>query len=325
MKIKKIAFILAFAVFTSLFVVPVSAQSACPINYSCFITHEDGVPSIHFKFLNNTIQTIVYAEYKATLFDVDFKPAYDTSNSVNSCRIKISNLNVSDHYDDAEIVTNLAAYPTAAHVGNITYLKVKFSDDTVWESSNIDFSKSHADIVCSNPVENEKLKAPDNKIYLADASTGSDSRSWYIWSDEEMGWVLFSNDFKPVLDAKTNVCIKLVINNDENIYSIKTFEFDIPKIAVTCYNTGETKYSDNELLSFATDEMTPPFKFALWDFADAYGERNWYMWSDEYGAWEFLSNERGPILDTLSKHPVCIKVEYNNDSFNYVIYNIYFQ
>ena len=322
---KSARIVLAVVMLVSLLYLPVSAQSVCPINYSCFITHQDGIPSIHFKFLNNTIQPITYAEYKATLYDADFQPAYDTTHTANSCRIKISNLNVSDYYDDADIVTNLAAYPTAAHVGNITYLKVTFADGTSWESSSIDFSLSQADIVCQNPVENERMTAPDNKIYLADASTGSNSRSWYTWSDEEMGWVLFSNDLKPVIDVKANVCVKLVINNDENLYAIKVLKFDIPKIAVTCYNTGETKYSDKELLSFATEEMDPPFKFALWDFAEGHSAINWYMWSDEYGLWEFVSNERGPIIDTLSKHSICLKAEYDNDPFNYLIYNIYFQ
>ena len=316
---------LAVVILVSFLAIPVSAQSVCPINYSCFITHQDGFPSIHFKFLNNTIQTITYAEYKATLYDVNFQPAYDTTHTANSCRIKISNLNVSNYYDEADIVTNLAAYPDAAHVGNIPYLKVTFADGTTWESSEVDYSLSKAELVCTNPASGDRFSAPDKKIYLADASSGSNARLWYYWSDEEMDWVFLSDALSPVIDAVQNICIKLVINNNENIYDIKVLEFDIPKIAVTCYNTGETKYSDKELLTFATEDMTAPFKLALWDFADGHEAYNWYIWSDEYGKWEFLSNERGAIIDTLSKHAICLKTEYDNDPFNYLIYDVYFQ
>lgn len=328
MKTKKITLLVVLVVFTTLVLsVPAIADHVCPINYSCFITHQDGVPSMHFKFVNNTIQPITYAEFKASLFAADFTPAYDTTHTSNNCRIKISKLNVSGYYDDSEIVQNLSTYPSAAHVGNISYLKLGFADGTFWESSDIKFSLSNAEIMCNNKNTANGYIATDNKLYLTDASMGSNTRSWYYWSDEEMGWVYFSGDLKPVFELKSqSPCIKLVINSDENLYSIKTFNMaEGAKIAVTCYNTGTTKYSNRELLTFETAEMEPPFKFALWDFAEGLGNVNWYMWSDEYGAWEFLSNERGPIIDVLSKHPICLKAEYGNNEFNYIIYDIYMQ
>ena len=326
MKLKNTSILLCVIVLASLCCFPVYAQSSCPINYSCFITHDEGIPSIHFKFLNNTIQPINYIEYKAALYDSNFNAAYDKSYKANTCRVKISNLNVNGYYDDTEVITNLAAYPTASHVGAILYLKVVFADSTSWESDEISFNESKAKILCTNDFSDGLYTANDKKLHLCDASNGTNSRMWFYWSDDEMGWVHFSDDLKPVFEATSaNPCIKLVINNNEFLYDIQTFSIETAKVAVTCYNTGETKYSDKELLSFSTADMNAPLKFALWDFMAGYETVSWYIWSDENMCWEFISNERGPIIDKKSKTPFCLKVEYNNDPFNYMIYEIYMQ
>ena len=93
MKKRIIAFFSVLMIFCA--AVPVNAASLCPINYSCFITHDDeGVPSIHFRFVNTSEKKIVRADYRGSLLDRSFAPANDRTGKTSSFYIRITNLSV---------------------------------------------------------------------------------------------------------------------------------------------------------------------------------------------------------------------------------------
>ena len=325
MKIKKLISLFLAAAVLMIGAVAVSASNEFPLNYSCFITHnEQGVPSIHFKFINTGDKTITNIEYKATLFNKDYQPAYDTSNKTSSCRVRISNLKVSKSYEVDEITTELSPYPTAAHVGQITYLKVTYSDGKTWE--NQDNVASVAGLTCLNTIKDNKYFTYDNVLNFCDTSVKSESRIWYIWDDGIMGWKEFSQDIAPSCKVEgTQACVKIVINGDQNNYKIGVYDVTSNGIAVTYLATGESRFSRDGAIVFNANGAPAPYGMALWDFEDRFELRDWYLWSDATMSWNYISSEQGPFIVMENASSACLKIEYNKDPFNYIIYNVNIQ
>ena len=317
-------FLVCLALLSTFFGTAVFGDTLCPINYSCYITHDDNaLPTLHFDFINTSENKIVYIEYSASLYDRNFAPAYDKTGQSHVCRIKISKLSVDGKYAPGNIGTDLSAFPSAAHVGEIKSLKIRFEDGTVWEKQGTQASK--ADFNCLSAYEGGAYTAEDGALNFCDTSSYSQSREWYYWDDSKMGWVHFASGLYASLPARgIEACIKLVINGDPNLYCIKTFEVKTASIAVTCRESGETLYSTSELISFATKELDPPFEISLWDFSEAQSEK-WYIWSDLTMKWQPFSNEKGTSMTVYDKTSLCLKVVYNDDLSNYLIYNIYFK
>lgn len=302
------------------------AASPCPINYSCFVTHDDeGAPSIHFRFVNTSAKKIVRADYRGTLLDRAFAPAYDRTDKTSSFYIRITNLNVGANASaQSETVTSLATYPSAAHVEKITYLKIVFDDGTLWEGSAS--PEARAKLLCRDVIKDGRYVSDNGTLHFADASSGSQMREWFYWDDASMEWKLFSYDLCPVFKTTLEEnCIKLQINGDPMNYDIMSVSASVPRIAATLYNSGETLYSDRGIMSFKPAELGAPYKIALWDFSEGKASQKWFLWSDEQGGWQFVSAERGPMIDTVSKAPICLKVEYDGNHQDYIVYNIYMQ
>lgn len=324
MKKRIIAFFSVLMIFCA--AVPVNAASLCPINYSCFITHDDeGVPSIHFRFVNTSEKKIVRADYRGSLLDRSFAPANDRTGKTSSFYIRITNLSVEGNAaEQSETVTSLSTYPSAAHVEKVTYLKIVFDDGTSWEGSAS--PEAHAKLLCRDAIKDGRYASEDGTLHFADASSGSQMREWFYWDDGSMEWKLFSYDLCPLF--KTSLaenCIKLQINGDPMNYDIMSVSASVPRIAATLYNSGETLYSDSGIMSFKPAELGAPYKIALWDFNEGKTSRKWFLWSDEQGGWQFVSSEQGPMLDMISKAPICLKVEYEGNHQDYLVYNIYMQ
>ena len=320
---KKILIILfCLALLLTVFSSNACSDALCPINYSCYITHDDNsLPTLHFDFINTSENKIVYIEYSASLYDRNFSPAYDKTGQSHVCRIKISKLSVDGKYAPGNIGTDISAFPDAAHVGEIKSLKIRFENGTVWEKQAAQTSK--ADFSCLSSYSDGVYTAEDGTLRLCDTSSFSQSREWYYWDDSKMGWVHFSSGLYASFPARgIEACIKLVINGNPDLYCIKTFEVKTASIAATCRESGETLYSTSELMSFATKELNPPFEISLWDFCEAQSEK-WYIWSDLTMKWQPFSNERGPSMTVYDKTSLCLKVVYNDDLSNYIIYNIY--
>ena len=303
--------------------IPAAAEGNCPINYSCYITHDGaGVPTIHFDFINTSSSKIVYAEYSAALYNRDFQPALDTTGKSHICRIKITNLSVEGGCATGKVSTNLSAFPSAAHVGSINSLKVQFENGTEWEMQGVPESK--ADFTCKNQSENGVYLADDGDLYLCDSSVYSQAREWYYWDNAKMDWVLFGNGLEASLPVKGGEAnIKIVINCDPNNYCVKTLYAKSASIAATCKQNSETLYSTAGPLVFHTKDLSAPFEVALWDFCESDSEI-WYVWSDITKKWQPFSDERGPVVTVYDKSSLCLKTVYNGDENNCRYYIIYF-
>ena len=321
---KTIILLIFIAVLVSFFMIPAQGETYCPINYSCYITHDDsGIPTIHFDFINTSESKIVYIEYSASLYDRDYSPAYDQTGTSSVCRVKISNLSVDSGFNTGYIGTNLSVFPTSAHVGEIKSLLVRFEDGTIWEKHGVPVSK--ANFFCRNEYNNGIFSADDGKIYLCDTSTFSQTREWYYWDDAKMTWVHFGNGLYVTMPARGyETCIKLVINGNTDMYCIKTLNIKTTSIAATCRESRETLYSTEEFMTFNTKELDPPFEISLWDYCDSNSEK-WYIWSDITMKWQPFSNEKGTDITVYDKSSLCLKTVYNDDINDYKIFNIYFR
>ncbi|MBO4897782.1 MAG: hypothetical protein J5590_05745 [Clostridia bacterium] len=320
---KLLILLLCLALSLAFLGIPVSADGNCPINYSCYITHDDaGAPTIHFDFINTSGFKIVYAEYSAALYNRDFQPAMDESGKSHICRVKITNLSVDGGCTTGKVSTSLSAFPSAAHVGSINSLKVQFENGTEWKMQGTPESK--ADFTCKNASENGFYYVDDGDLHLCDSSQYSQAREWYYWDDASMSWVQFGNGLEETLPSKgCEINIKIVINCDPNNYCVKTIYTKSASIAATCTQNSETLYSTAGPLVFHTKDLTPPFEVALWDFFESESVV-WYVWSDLTKKWQPFSNERGPVVTVYDKSSLCLKTVYNGDDTNYRIYIIYF-
>ena len=112
--------------------------------------------------------------------------------------------------------------------------------------------------------------------------------------------------------------IKLVINNNENLYKMINFSIEeTPTFNILFRNTGHLTNS-RTFEVFNAGSWGVPYAFDLWDLSDA-KVRDWYIYIN--GEWIWFSGERGPccyVWQKEGRHGIKVVHDKNeNDSTSY--------
>lgn len=308
-----VIFIVTFLFMGSVAVVPAMAEGPCPINYSIKIKSDGEYPILEFEFINTSILNIL-----ETKIEMDFYSEDNTLLKENAV-VTISNLNTPGYFTHDSRNYYLRTYPKLFYVSDYVCKKVIFADNSEWVNNK--YSDPKANFLCQNPLSENKYIADKGVVRFLDTSQNSSSQKWFYWDDTISNWTQFGNAAAAELETElTSLTIKLEINGDPNFYEIKTIDIAQSYIAIVSYATEEVIHANREF-KFKITNLESPYMFGFWDFYDSAASRKWFCWNDSTLSWEFISSERGPSF-LLESQYACIKLEYNEDPFNFRIIEI---
>lgn len=292
---------------------PVFAEGPCPINYTIKIKTGDEYPILEFEFINTSIYNILEAKIAMNFHSADGGLLKE------GAVVTISNLNTPGYYAHDTRNYYIKSYKDLAYVSDLECQKVVFADNVEWINNK--YSDPKASFSCLNSTVDNKYKLDDGILKFSDTSLNSYSQKWFYWDDTKNDWSQFGNSVTANLETDlAAVTVKLEINDNPNIYDVESINLFQTYVAVISYATEEVKHS-NKIFEFEISNSNGPYMFGFWDFNDSAESRKWYNWDDESLSWQFISDERGPSF-LLATQNACLKLEYNNDPFNYKIIEI---
>ncbi len=334
--------IFAFSLCLLLLSVPVKAaketekkdlyDDVCPVNVQYSVTPDEDEPLLHLTVFNATAYPISYLEFSLHFAD-DEKLHVPTIES-SLFHAYAPNLNL-EGFASHSMLFSAEAFPGAETVLDFRIEKIIFSDDTEWTAPETElFAKAYL-YADNNVTADGRYILKNGALRLTDYSFSSYARTWYIWDDEEGGWISFSRDL--IADcpiSSSGAAIKLEINNNPLLYEIVTFEIaHAPaSIGIQAYATEKTETLSpvkTGAMDDAVPEGTPsvrlevpfvvgdyPCVIGLWDFSDSIA-RTWDIWDGT--AWVTFSYDRGPICEIWRTGDIYLRLSYPGGAAVYAI------
>ncbi len=327
MKRKIICVILVLIMLFGISAIQVEASGIgyVPVNTESWVYQEDDMTYFYLFITNTTDKTIVTMDVVWYPRDVWGAPVYDDGQSYFN-----GYLNEYMYLGPGESTTlywETSYWPYSRTFSDTTTAVVKrakFTDGTIWQNNGYNYQEANFKITNQQLSDGSYLVDPyDPYIYVESTGYSVNARSWYVWNDGE-GWVWFSNEtYASCYRSGKSGAIKLVINNNPNLYKI--INFNISRSPVFLSTVYGTDWQGVECGGWDSYIRTPndnlPFRIGLWDLADDVYARSWYIWNDNAG-WVLFSNERGPICELWRPGSHSIKLVYNNNPEQYTIWTV---
>lgn len=305
-------------------------KDVCPINVRPVILPEIGegeekkAAEFSLSVFNATAHPIDYIEFSMYLFDADGNPA--KNGETHFFRAYAPGMGLAP-YKEKGITWSLEGFNAPTEYRDFRMEKVIFTDGTQWLAPKTPYAAAY--MYAENPLTQDGayLLDADRSLTLVDYSYSSVNRTWYIWNDGP-GWVPFSHD----LVAKCQIwqpgaAIKLVINENEELYAMESFRVALSPgaIGVYAYETGTPKTvmptgMDSGKICFTLDSVLPigdvPANIGLWDYTEG-EDRAWSIWDGE--EWIIFSYDRGPLCQIWRTGVSYIRLSYPDAEAIYAI------
>ncbi len=296
----------------------------CPLNVRPQVQKGEDGATLLLAVFNATGHAVDYIEFSMYILNELGEPA--KNGETHFFRAYAENLAL-EPYAERAISWSLASYPGAADYAQFRMEKVVFSEGTQWTRPETVYAQAY--LYAKNPktTDGAYLLDAERTLTLVDYSYSSYARTWYIWNDGP-GWVPFSHD----LVAKCQIwqpgaAIKLVINDDESLYTIESFRVALSpgEICVQAYETGKVENAlpsgmDEAQPSFFMETKLPvghePVLLGLWDFTES-ADRAWAIWDGEN--WIDFSFDRGPVCQIWRPGITYIRLSYPDAAAVYAI------
>lgn len=306
---------------TLLLSVSVSAESYdfLPLNVDMWVQQGEEEVELNLWVQNNTNTPIIQFTFSADIYDAAGNLAEYTGTQTPKFYGIANTIYLPEHTN--ELYTwSLSDYQNPAAAGNIQISSATFLNRGTWNYSPSTPYSYEPDFKWENETmaDGSVELYYDHSVHLFDTSLGSLSRDWYIWSDAVNNWVWFSGDMAAdcyVWDE--GAAIKLVINKNPALYTIKTFQVGMsPYITMRHMGVENAeildRYATEEQRTFVQAEGN--WNVALWDDSEFGQSRDWYIWSDEENDWVWFADSRGPAYKVSEEGTYSIKLVYNDNS-----------
>lgn len=305
-------------------------KDVCPVNVRPVIVPETGegeerkAAEFSLSVFNATAHPIEYIEFSMYLFDADGNPA--KNGETHFFRAYAPGMGLRP-YTEREISWSLDGFASPAQYRDFRMEKVTFAEGTEWLRPKTPYAAAY--MYAENPLTEDKayLLDADRSLTLVDYSYSSVKRTWYIWNDGP-GWVPFSHDLVAKCQIwKPGASIKLVINDNEELYAMESFRVALSpgEVGMYAYERGTPKTvkptgKNDDNVCFTLESVLPigdvPANIALWDYTEC-DDRAWSIWDGE--DWVTFSYDRGPLCQIWRTGISYIRLSYPDAEAVYAI------
>lgn len=292
-----------------------------PLNVEAWVETGENGPELQLWVQNNNNIAVGQFMFSVELYDSNGNPARYFGVGDNTFYGAATGIYLPEYKNDL-FAWEIGEYQGAVSAKNVRLQTVRFMGGQTWTYSPAVGYSYEADFKWENEMmEDGSVEMYyDHSVHLFDTSLGSMSRDWYIWSDAQNCWLWFSDEMAPDCYIwNKGAAIKLVINKNPALYTIKTFQVAMrPFITMRHMGNEEAEIVDKYTLdagrTFAQTEGN--WNVALWDDNDYGQKRDWYVWDDTQQTWVWISGERGPAYKVMEEGTYSIKLVYDGNSQN---------
>lgn len=305
-------------------------KDVCPLNVRPMVVPEVGegeekkAAEFTLSVFNATEYPVEYIEFSLYLFDADGNPA--KNGETHFFRAYAPEMKLLP-YTECKVTWSLAGFQSPAKYSDFRMEKVKFTEGTEWTAPKKLYD--HAYMYAENPktADGAYLLDAERTLTLVDYSYSSLKRTWYIWNDGP-GWVPFSNEVVAKCQVwQPGASVKLVINDNEDLYAMESFRVALSPGAVGmyAYENGMLKTvmptgKQAEKPCFVLESNLPigdvPANIGLWDFTES-DDRAWSIWDGE--DWVTFSYDRGPLCQIWKTGTTYVRLSYPDAEAIYAI------